>query len=316
MFTSLDDADVAAIAAAFGLGTVDHWRPIAAGTINSNFEIATEQGRYFVRVNEGKERGDVAWEAELAAHLAESGVPTPVPLRTHRGPRLLEHRGLLISAFPWLRGHHPAADEVSVETAGEIGAALARVHLAGVDFPGERRAGIYTWPHIVERFEAFRTSDDPGLADAIAVLGAAFEAIDAHAAERAALPRSVVHGDLFRDNVLFDDHHLVALLDFEQASDGAPVYDLAVALNDWCWDGGPRRDLAVAMLAGYQRVRPLDEAERALLPVEIRAAAVRFTVTRITDVYLPGIANKDKDFRDFLARVKAWQGGGVAALLE
>jgi homoserine kinase type II len=315
LFTSLDDADVVAISEGFGLGDVDHWRPIAAGTINSNFEIATRRGRYFVRINEGKSLEDVAWEGELSAHLAESGVPTPVPLRSFDGARLVEHRGLLISAFPWLRGHHPRAGEVVPEAAHEIGRALAGIHVAGLDFRGARRAGIYTWPLIRERFEGFRTSTDPALAQAIAILGEELATIDARAAERDALPRSIIHGDLFRDNVLFDDGHLVALLDFEQASDGAPVYDLAVALNDWCWDGAPHPDIAAALLAGYQQVRPLDDAERALLPLELRAAAVRFTITRITDVYLPGIANPDKDFRAFLARAVAWRAGGGEQLL-
>jgi len=313
-FTVLDDDDMAAIAGAFGLGAVARWRAIAAGTINSNFELDTAADRYFVRVNEGKSEDDVAWEGDLVAHLAAAGVPSPVPL-TASGERYLRHRGHLISAFPHLPGDHRAPTEVSEADAAQVGAALARIHRAGDDFAGARRIGIYTWPHIRERFAGFREHPDTALGYAIGVLAAEMAIIDARAAEREAAPRGIIHGDLFRDNVLFAAGRLTALLDFEQASEGAPVYDLAVALNDWCWDGAPHPERAAALLAGYQEVRPLTAEERSILPIELRAAAVRFTVTRITDVHLPGIPNPDKDFRAFLARVEAWRDGGAEVLL-
>jgi Ser/Thr protein kinase RdoA (MazF antagonist) len=89
-------------------------------------------------------------------------------------------------------------------------------------------------------------------------------------------------------------------------------------VNDWCWTGEPRLDLVGAMLAGYQRRRELSRGEREALPIEIRAAAARFTITRITDVYLARVENPDKDFRAYLARCEAWRGpalGQLTALL-
>ena len=96
------------------------------------------------------------------------------------------------------------------------------------------------------------------------------------------------------------------------------AYDLAVCINDWCWTGAPRLELARALIEGYQSVRPLTDSDREALPYEIRAAAMRFTITRITDVYLARVDNPDKDFRAFLARCEAWRGqslGQVTALL-
>ncbi len=312
-FTTLDDGDLARIAAAFALGSVRSWRAIAAGTINSNFDVQTDRGRWFVRVNEGKTAAEVAWEGELCAHLAARGAPVPVPLRAD-GTRYLDHRGLLVSGFAWIDGAHRAPHQVTPADATRVGAALAGLHAAGDDFAGARRAGIYTWPHIRGRWDGFRASADPQLADAIAILADEFAYLDAHAAARAAAGRGLIHGDLFRDNVLWRGDELAAILDFEQASDGSFVYDLAVAINDWGWDSAPRLDAIEALVAGYQSVRPLDAAERRALPIEVRAAAVRFTVTRITDVYLPGVVNLEKDFRAYLARARAWRVGGLGPL--
>src|SRR5262249_49151887 len=129
-----------------------------------------------------------------------------------------------------------------------------------------------------------------------------------------AATHGIIHGDLFRDNVLWEADRLVAILDFEQASGGSLAYDLAVCVNDWCWTGSVRLDLAEALLAGYQRERPLTAADREALLIEVPAAAARFTITRITDVYLARVANPDKDFRAFLARCDAWRGTNLGHL--
>jgi homoserine kinase type II len=308
-FTTLDDADVAAIAEGFALGQVLRWRAIAAGTINSNFEVDTERGRFFVRVNEGKAVGDVAWEAELVAALAARGVPAPVPLVAD-GARYLRYRGHLVSVFPWRAGAHRGSAEVTAGDAAAVGDVLARIHLAALDHPP--RSSIYDHAHIRARFAAIRGHRDPALAEAIQTLADELAWLEGQAPVRAAATSGVIHGDLFRDNVLFDDGALVAVLDFEQASGGSLVYDLAVAVNDWAWAGGPRPELARALLGGYEAIRPLSAADRQALPVELRGAAVRFTVTRITDLYLPGIAHPEKDFRDFLARVRHWRTARVS----
>jgi len=184
--------------------------------------------------------------------------------------------------------------------------------------PGWQRASIYDHAHLVARYAQFADHPDPQLRRARAVLGEELAAASAAAAVRAAASHGIIHGDLFRDNVLWDAGHIVAILDFEQASGGSFVYDLAVCINDWCWAGAPRLDVAGAMLAAYQQVRPLTAVDREAFVIEVRAAAARFTITRITDVYLAKVYNPEKDFRDFLARCDAWRGpalGQLSALL-
>jgi homoserine kinase type II len=307
-FTRLDDDDARAIARALDLGTPRALTPIAAGTINSNFALDTDDGaRWFVRVNEGKTRDAVAWEAALVADLAAAGLPVPVQ-------RFVEHRGLLVSVFAWQPGRHRAAAEVTAGDAAAIGDVLARMNAVASARPTSTwRDGIYQFGDIVARFEGFRGSADPALAHAIAVLADEFAWLTSQASVRAAASHGVIHQDLFRDNVLWNDGDLVAILDFEQASRGSFVYDLAVAINDWCWD---RPVIARAMIDAYDRAHPLSAADRAALPVELRAAAARFTVTRITDVHLRQVDNPDKDFRAFLARVEHWRGAGLGELFS
>jgi homoserine kinase type II len=211
--------------------------------------------------------------------------------------------------FPWCEGEHLPSRGVDARHAGALGRALAELHLAGRDL-ADRRAGIYTATEIARRFAGFAGSSDPALAQAVSILGAEIARLPA---ERTAdLPGGLIHQDLFRDNVLFDPSgRVTALLDFEQAVWGGFAYDLAVCLLAWCFEGtGFDWPLAAALVAGYETVRTLEPRERRALPIEARAAAVRFTVTRITDVYLgPPGAPPGKDFRSYLARLEVLRRG-------
>ena len=316
-FTKVGATELATLADAFGLGVLVSHRAIAAGTINSNFELVTAQGRFFLRINEGKREEDVAWEAQLVAALAAAGVTTPPPLVARDGRPYAPHADKWASMFPWREGEH--VHEVTQGHAHAFGAALAALHVAGLALPATwRRESIYDHDHIVARFAGFSRTSDPQLAHAIAILGE--ELAVAHDAMpiRARATHGIIHGDLFRDNVLWQGERITAILDFEQASGGSLAYDLAVCINDWCVPTSagrpPSIDLAQALVAGYERMRPLPAVDRDALPYEIRAAAARFTVTRITDVYLANVQNPAMDFRDFLSRCEAWRSPALGQL--
>jgi homoserine kinase type II len=117
------------------------------------------------------------------------------------------------------------------------------------------------------------------------------------------VPAGVIHGDLFRDNVLWRGGRIVALLDFESAAEGLLAYDLVVTVLAWTYGDRFDPDLVRALLEGYRSVRPLHPGEEATLPRLARRAATRFVVTRITDFFVRGAATGvQKDYRRFVAR--------------
>jgi homoserine kinase type II len=308
LFTALDPDQLAEIGARYRIGPPLETKPIAAGTINSNFSLQTAGGRYFLRVNEGKSLEDVAWEAQLLDWLSHHGFPTLAPTLTDSGAGYLDFQGKLLTLFSWSGGHHLAASSVTARQASSLGQALGQLHRLGELMPPSwLRRSIYDQAHLRVRFHGIVARGEPSLTSAVATLQRAMEEAEQSQHVRQASTQTLVHGDLFRDNVLWDGDRLVAILDFEQASGGTVAYDLAVCLNDWCWDGAPRPDLVTSLLEGYQRERTLTAADRLALPIEVRASAMRFTITRITDVFLARVDNPEKDFRDYLARLEAWQ---------
>ena len=140
--SALSDDDLAAVDAAYGLG-VRACRPLWAGTINSNFDLDTDSGRVFLRINEGKSREEVAYEAALLEHLAAAGVPSPLPLRTlGGGNRWADLGGRLLTLFPWVLGAH--IDPAGPEQTRPLGRALAAMHLCHRNLNGLVISGVQT----------------------------------------------------------------------------------------------------------------------------------------------------------------------------
>jgi homoserine kinase type II len=190
--------------------------------------------------------------------------------------------------------------------AAQAGTALAKLHGAGASFP-DQRPGRYEPDEIERRLTQIEVtaSGDPALADAVAILRPELSVLATE--RRSDVPVGLIHGDLFLDNVLYDGAQLAALLDFEQASWGRWVYDLAVTLLAFTFGRDDfRPELVRAMLDAYAVERPWTDAERAAFGAELRFAACRFAVTRITDVYLKRAAGgaPGKDFGRYLLRLR------------
>ena len=320
------------------LDQLDHWgrvlaplnlRPTAVkrvdkGTISVNYRVESDGGPLFVKVLRGKRAVDLDYEGALLWHLGGHRFPTPQPLRTSQGRPYLVDGPRLVCAFPWQVGEELDGERITAAHAGRVGELLGRLHLAAAGFRGQR-LGIYTFDRIAARIEGFRAraadlADLAELAPVLPILDEEVAWLRGHQRSLGSLPAGTIHGDVFPDNLLWVGDRIVALLDFEQASRGRYTYDLAVALLAFCWRQGTLVDgLAWSLVSGYQRVRPLSPAERDALWTEGRLAALRFTVTRITDVLLPSLPpdNKPpmpgKDFRDFLARLMTLRARGSDA---
>jgi homoserine kinase type II len=307
-FRTLSRSDVDEILDLFGIAGHGSATPIAAGTVNTNFavDLGEAAGRRFLRINEGKGRDDVVREAAIVEHVAHRGVATPRPVHARDGQPFALWQGAFISLFPWVAGRTLGRAEVGAREADAAGRALARLHHAGIDYP-DHRPGRYEADEIDRRLAGVARDHAPGdpvLAAACTILKPALARLRDE--RDPALPLGLIHGDLFIDNVLYEDGRLTALLDFEQASWGKLAYDLAVSLLAFGYGRDDfRSEVTRAFVAGYQAVRPLEPAERRGLGAELRFAACRFAVTRITDVYLRRQAGapSGKDFHRYLARL-------------
>ena len=283
---------------------------LALGSVNSNFRLVTADSRaYFARIYEEQERAGAEREIELLSRLSGQGVPVVRPLP----PGVRSCAGKPFAVFPWVEGEWLCLQRVEAGSCRKVGEALARVHRADVP-DGLLPEGRFRPSDMLARLERVRATGPAELAGDVAFVAGKYAEYGPK--RDAALPGGVCHGDLFRDNVLWQGGEIAALLDFESVCRGSYVYDLMVTVFAWCYRSELELEHAVAMVDGYQSLRPLSGAEWAALEVESAFACLRFATTRITDFELrrDNGAPPVRDFRRFLARLAAVEAGVLGEL--
>lgn len=281
VYTDITDEELAELLADFDLGAPLSLKGVAEGVQNSNFLVETETGRYFLTIYERTvAEDDLPFYLGLMRWLAEQGYPSATPIVDRKGETLKRVRGkpcALISFLSGLSVRRPTAAHCR-----EAGEGLARMHLASAGFPMTRfnNLGHTAWTDMFAPLKADAETLKPGLA-------AVIEGDLAHLASNwpSDLPVGTVHADYFPDNVFFAQGRFCGTIDFYFACTDALAYDIAVALNAWCFepDGSFNITSARALVAGYEAHRPLSPEERRALPILAHGAAMRFFLTRLLD---------------------------------
>ncbi len=275
---------------ALNLGTLQKLEGCVGGIENTNYFVTTDQAPYVLTLFERLSAEQLPFYLRLMKHLANHGIPVPNPAADHHGNVLHQLCGKPAAVVNLLAGKCELAPDAG--HCSQVGAMLARMHLAGQDFSMQQPhlRGLSWWNSTAPSVMAF-------LSPAQSVLLQSELAYQNHVASQssyAALPQGPIHADLFRDNVMFKSEAsgpvLSGFFDFYFAGVDTWLFDLAVCLNDWCVDWAtvtlnPAR--FNAMFNAYQSVRPLQAPERNLLPALLRAAALRFWLSRLWDWHLP-----------------------------
>ncbi|HEY6134298.1 MAG TPA: homoserine kinase [Rubrivivax sp.] len=290
VYTEVGLAEADLLVQALGLGALTDLRGIRAGIENTNYYANTARGQWVLTIFERLSRTQLPYYLELMQHLALQGIPVPAPQAAPDGALLHTLAGKPAAVVTRLPGSHRLAPGAShCEQVGEM---LARMHHAGSRFAGQQPhlRGLAWWaetaPTVLPHLDAARAAL---LCDELA-----FQQAVAASAAGQSLPRGPIHADLFRDNVMFDatagEDRLCGFFDFYFAGTDALLFDVAVCLNDWTIDHDSGRlveELALPFLAAYQSVRLLTPGELRLLPALLRAAALRFWLSRLWDWHLP-----------------------------
>ena len=281
VYTQLSDEELARFVAGHGLGDLRSVKGIAEGVENTNYLIETERGRYILTIYEKRVAPEnLPFYLGLMEHLSSKGIACPLPVRDTNGQQVAQLAGRAAAIVTFLDG--VSLRQPSQRHCDLVGEGLARLHLAGLDYPRRlpNALGPDGWQPLYRGFQARADEVRPGLGAFIeAELAALLPAWPSR------LPEGVIHADLFPDNAFLLGDRLSGIIDFYFACNDMLAYDIAICLNAWCFDAKRAydRDKGAALLAGYQRVRRLDAAERAALPALARGAALRFLLTRAHD---------------------------------
>lgn len=290
VFTQVTAEQVQVLMDRLHLGAVTELRGITAGIENTNYFVTTDRGDFVLTLFERLSFEQLPFYLRLMKHLAGRGIPVPDPQADAEGEILHRVQGKPAAVVNKLRGGHQLAPDLF--HCEQVGAMLARMHLAGQDFaltqPNLR--GLAWWTDTVPVVLPYLT---PAQAELLSG-ELAFQRQLAASQSFAELPRGPIHADLFRDNVMFEGlpgrEQLSGFFDFYFAGVDTWLFDIAVCLNDWCIDlasGRLDEARAQAFVNAYERERPLSGTEHRLMPALLRAAALRFWISRLWDYHLP-----------------------------
>jgi homoserine kinase type II len=266
----------------YSVGALVELEPIAAGIENTNYFVTTEQGRFVLTLYERLPADELPFYLNLMAHLARAGVEAPAPEPDRTGALFSLLNGRPAGLVQRIDG--AAVDHPDVVRCAAVGNALGRLHRASQTYRPRltNRRGPAWWRQAARAVQPFLLEAQRELLTQEIRFQTGYG--------KGRLPKGAIHGDLFCDNVLFDGNRVAGIIDFGFAATDFLAYDLAITANDWCLDresGALDASLCEALVQSYDAVRPLSEEERAQWPTLLRAAALRFWLSRLYDLYLP-----------------------------
>ncbi|MBF0193236.1 MAG: homoserine kinase [Magnetococcales bacterium] len=305
VYTHLNINELSTVVTRLKLDPIKSLEGISAGVVNTNYKLTTETQQYVLTLVEDPHEGDaLPFIADLLTHLAKKGIPCPHPVTDQQGKAyfIIKDRPSLLAGF--LTGSSPILQ--SSNHCFEIGKILAKIHLAGADFPQSRKnsMGPSRWLKLLNKIGPLLQKKDP---TTLELLLNELKWLDNNY-QNLELPSGLCHGDLFPDNSLFLEEKITGVIDFFFACHDLYIYDIAVIRNAWCFDvnGKSIPGYWKKLLSGYTEVRALTENEKKHLTTASRAAALRFSLTRLHDNYFPrsGETVTKKDPQPFIERLK------------
>ncbi|HET9652497.1 MAG TPA: homoserine kinase [Usitatibacter sp.] len=281
VFTPVSDDEARAFLGQYTLGELESLEGIAQGVENTNYFLNTTTGKYVLTLFEHIPREDLPFYVGLMDHLAHHEVTCPAPMRMDSGEMLGELNGkpaVIVTKLPGKPRTKPTIDDCR-----NVGRILGQIHVAGVEYD----SSLDNW-----RGREWRESFAQKVAPLVSrAENALIEAENQYQAmyDDHVMPVGIIHGDLFHDNVLWDDRGNGGVIDFYFACDDVLLYDVAIAVNDWCVNADATLDheRAHAFLRGYHERRPLEALERELWPVMLRRAALRTWLGRLGYNHFP-----------------------------
>ena len=286
VFTAVSLDDLTPWLKQFPLGKAKAIKGIASGIENTNFFLTTERGEYVLTIFENLSFEQLPFYLNLMRHLADRGVLVPAPVPNDQGELVAALHGKPAAIVSKLDGSSQM-DPQPVHCAA-VGTMLARMHLAARDYPLQQPnlRGLPWWNDTAPRVMPYLGADEAALLQAELAFQNQFAASDTYAR----LIQGPVHADLFRNNVMFDGERLTGFFDFYFAGCDSWLFDVAVTVNDWCidLDSGVLDEARVrAMLDAYHAVQPFTGNEQAAWQPMLRAAALRFWLSRLYDFHQP-----------------------------
>jgi homoserine kinase type II len=288
VYTSLTTEDIAQLLSEYEIGVLSHFQEISTGIENTNYFVTTLRDenpqRWVLTLFENLSQDDLPYFCDLTRHLAQDGLKVPAPVADRSGRYVFTVKGKFGVFVPCLTGS--SVEVPDANACALIGRYVARMHISLCGFSGYRtlQRDLDWMQEQLSSLQKVMNKNE------FVVLEGYFCRYRAYQPHLLQCPQGTIHGDLFRDNVLFEEGHISGVLDFYHACNATLLFDLAVVANDWAVDvdGAHDRVKLQCLCEAYQAQRPWTDKEKIMWPYCLELAAFRFFLSRLVSCHLPG----------------------------
>ena len=282
VYTHLTARDIESLLELFSIGVLKQFQGIEGGVENTNYFLDLEGhngqlSRYVLTLFEYLPEQALPFFIDFTTELGAGGLSVPAPIRDTSEQALHTLKGKPCLISPCFPGQHLSS--LNKSHCQQVGAQLAKIHLIGQksSLQQANQRGMSWLESQVQRLETLVSQQDAEL------MRQQWQEITAELQQYDKLPAGLIHGDLFYDNVLFEDDHITGIIDFYNACHDWLLYDVAVTVNDWCLNENFSLDdnRLTALVRAYSTIRPFTAQEKQAWPIMLRLAAFRFWISRI-----------------------------------
>jgi len=281
VYTQITASELQELLSQYNIGDYVNHQGISAGISNSLYTLTTTTGPYIFTLYEEVIEHDLPFYLELTHFLAKHGLPCPRTIVRRDKKMYSNIHGKPCTIIECLPGK--TFECITSQHCHLLGDAVGRMHRSTHDYAcrPENRRGMAWFKQMADTLESLISADQTKLIkDEIT-----FQST--HSCDH--LPKGIIHADLFRNNVLFENGKLTGLIDFAYACYDTYLYDLAIIINDWCLTDNYQLDpdRFNAFLKHYQTHRYLSQTENDAWRPALRRAALRFWLSRLHDLHFP-----------------------------
>jgi homoserine kinase type II len=282
VYTRFSDSELDLFLQNYALGTVTDLSEIEQGVENTNYFLTTQTGKYVLTIYEKRVNiDDLPYFLSFSEYLNSRNIATPSPVKNIYGHSFTDFMGKKAAIIHFLNGHNLTIPNLlQCVSAGEF---VAKMHNAQTGFAMTRPNDLSPLGSLWELYKKIENLLQEQLPHFYPLV--ALEVLYLQKNYPTNLTIGNIHGDIFPDNMFFDNDNAIGIIDFYFSCTDFLAYDLAIVLCAWCFDKGQfNAHKFYALLKAYQRIRILSADEINNLPILMRGATMRFFLTRSHDV--------------------------------
>ena len=307
VYTKLNKNEIEEIISLYKLKNLETFAPIEEGIENTNYIIIANKKKYILTIFEKRvKEQDLPFFCELISLLNKSGFKCPLPLLNLENSPISTFKRKKLTILTFISGK--SKENLSNENCEDIGKEAAKLHLLTSNFKIHRKnaLSIESWRNMFENIKdkCIKIHKDlPNLIEA--------NLKDIEKNWPSNLPSGIIHADLFKDNIIFENNKVSGIIDFTFSCNDFYALEIAICFNALCFDGVKSNlsfnvTKAKKFIDGYSSIRKLSDQEKNSIKILSQGAALRFLLTRVFDAIntVEGALVKIKDPIEYLKRLE------------